>query len=466
MKVTYNKKIINIIIIVLLNSLIGFSQTSGWDNKGTYLEEKQSISPITILKYDKNKNQIFTNSIDSIIRVWDYNTGEYIKQWTKPHPSFDINTSNESFVDGTIEGDFFRPSFPIIDLNTDTIIKSDTLSEAYHYLNTYSPTHICFLNYSGNYKYILAAGETQPYYMGSDYSIIENGQINVFDVSNGNIFKVLSDYGAIDGAAISPDENNFAYSAHNHYKMWHDIGEGYEYYNYFIDSNLLYHELLDYNGEKLKNKFHFLKISSNNKILIANNDSYYLWNLDNYKLFSNFTIKSDSLNILRQSIYSLSDDSKKIILSNNYYNPNNTSQYSIIQIRDIYGNILKDSVFALENYFIEQIVWINGTSKFLTGSTDGKIRLFDFNDFTNIDEIKKYDISLSIFYNKTFDYIVFPDCITDETIVSFYSIYGDKVIETKSLNHTILIDKLFDGVYFFSLNISNKNYNGKIAVIR
>jgi hypothetical protein len=193
-----------------------------------------------------------------------------------------------------------------------------------------------------------------------------------------------------------------------------------------------------------------MQFSKDGKYILGYSEGiYYIWNTSNMALSSSFTSDYDSLCENNINYVTFTQDSKYLLLAINIIDYYNGTDFTVIQLRDLNGKIVKDSIFVIDKneYFI--IRTIDNSTKFLIGGTDGILRLFDLTDFpVGIAETKQNQDNKIIYPIPAKDYIEIPNELIESREIIIYSIVGLKVLQMTTMGNRIDISSLIPGVYF------------------
>ncbi|MGA2297552.1 MAG: T9SS type A sorting domain-containing protein, partial [FCB group bacterium] len=279
---------------------------------------------------------------------------------------------------------------------------------------------------------------------------INSGVIDIINTKDGKLIKNLTKSAQPVSVAISLNEKNFAYCAYtSRFDIRYNVGSGTR-YNFYIDSNNNSHQFLDENGNPYDSFIDSMQFSKDGKYILGYSEGiYYIWNTSKMALSSSFTSDYDSLCENNINYVTFTQDSKYLLLAINIIDYYNGTDFTVIQLRDLNGKIVKDSIFVIDKneYFI--IRTIDNSTKFLIGGTDGILRLFDLTDFpVGIAETKQNQDNKIIYPIPAKDYIEIPNELIESREIIIYSIVGLKVLQMTTMGNRIDISSLIPGVYF------------------
>ena len=456
----------NISLIICTGVILFFNYSSAycsWVENGQFLEQTEIIAPIIFVKISDDNNYIFTFSEDSILRKWDYQSGNILYEKKIPHwKKFDNNFTDIS-KDGrfVLISKFIRNQYKC----SGEIIKYDVLNDSVALRIAYTFDEF-FTPQSGGAPPFAFGGGISALFHSGDSSIfsfvnldLENasvaltGRIDSWDATTGIYeFKLKGNY--INNFTFSKDGLNYAYSS---------------VVSFPYESNREPVQKIYYNDIQIDSIIGPLVFDRNNKYLIS---SALYWDLDNFSKveFNNSSEFKGTRNLFMSSnngyITAIMEKEIKFFKFPNfvfaekiYFPESNRSRYFSSNNSDIvYGaedgilRIVRAGIFNqnLQSIFNSNktIYYVGDSVKFNDFSNGNPTNwLWDFGDGQKsfeqnpvhvFNEAKNYTISL----------IVHKDDISDTLIREEYITIKDAT--------TSVDDKINETIFFISPNPANE----------
>ncbi|MCX6146804.1 MAG: PKD domain-containing protein [Candidatus Kapabacteria bacterium] len=413
------------------SQILDSSITSGWVQVNNYWEQSYKIEPITYIKLNSANNLIYTNCDNGAIRKWNLDDGKFIKKFDKLHINQDINTDREEYV---TQGNIGWPSYEyndyILSLNNDSLIRKINVAPATWYQSYQVNLTRSVPSYNKQNNRIIQRGYCENGRFGGYYDIMNCGVLQSIELDSGKYIHYVS-AGMVSSVNMSENSKLIAYSSYTYAVVYRIHNEITNYYNALVDSNNKIHPFLLENGAEITNDMiNGLQFSPDGNLILGSIGAYYyIWQTSNMKPVHKFrsfqTAFKDKYSFLGYIYFT--NDSKRLITFLNYNTNDNKKTSAVLQILNLEGEVLKDSIFTKDGYNNKVICKIDSTNKFLIGGNDGVLRLFE-EELMNKGLVAYFNKdSVTYFTNQP---IQFRD-FSDGKVISRFWDFGDSSTSTE-----------------------------------